>query len=132
MVFWLLILLLLSMMDTMDARRLNEVYILANKWIIENIPKREQVKKRPQSLNSYLTADRTALNRFLSFTGDLTPHLGDMAKNYPNMIHIKDKRLPKGASSAQETIYLIYPAVAGSSRGNKNYFLPKWLFVKYQ
>lgn len=122
----------LNQLDTMDARRLNEVYILVDRWINENVPKRDQVKKRPQALNSYLTADRTALNRFLSFTGDLTPHLGDMAKNYPNIIHIKDKRLTKGATSVHGTIYLIYPAVEGSSRGNKNYFLPKWLFLKYQ
>tara|TARA_B100001113_G_scaffold179010_1_gene146612 strand:- start:959 stop:2803 length:1845 start_codon:yes stop_codon:yes gene_type:complete len=122
----------LKTMDTTDARRLNEVYILTDKWINENIPQEKQVKKRPQSLNSYLTADRTALNRFLSFTGDITPHIGEKGKAYPNMLHIKDKRLPEGQTSKQDTIYLIYPAVRGSSRGNKNYFLPKWLFVNYQ
>jgi hypothetical protein len=122
----------LRLMDTTDARRLNEVYILVDKWVNENIPKEKQIKKRPQSMNSYLTADRTALNRFLSFTGDITPHLGSKARQYANMLHIKDKRLPEGKQSDNSTIYLIYPPVDKSSRGNKNYFLPAWLFVTYQ
>ena len=122
----------LRLMDTTDARRLNEVYVLVDEWINENIPKEKHIKKRPQSMNSYLTADRTALNRFLSFTGDITPHLGSKAMKYANMLHIKDKRLPEGKQSDKDTIYLIYPPVDKSSRGNKNYYLPSWLFVTYQ
>jgi len=122
----------IHLMDGSDARRLNEVYTLINTWIKENIPEVEQVKKRPHMIGSYLTADRTAISRLLSFTGDITPHLGDKARAYPNIINIKDKRLPVGKASLKDTIYLIYPPVIGSVKGNRSYFLPRWLFVKYE